>query len=331
MAFYSTICPECKKEIQVPDDAASARCMYCGANIQNKKPVSVSVVPNINNLLGLARTALAANNVSEAEKYYTQVLEYDPSISEAWFGKGKSAGLQSTLNNIRLNDAIVSFKNAVGSAPDNEKNKMLEDCITEINNLAVTIYGMADRNMQQFVSLPNIYNDYVTQMMQLINALDEVAMWAPNNKVILENIIHFCKVLIEGIQYRDEFDNNVPKAWNLTPEYEKLMRDKISTTSEKIKSIDPNYIAPNPEAKKAENCFVITATLGDSHHPSVCLLRRFRDEWLIHKNFGKNFIIWYYKNGPSLANIIRNNKLLRKLSYYLIVIPATKIAKIILK
>lgn len=331
MSFHSQVCPSCKKEIQVPDDVDNARCMYCGANISTQPLCNQSQAANIDNYLGLARTALAADNVEEAEKYFTLVLEQNPSISEAWFGKGKAAALQSSLNKIRLNDAIVSFKNAIGVAQDNEKEKVLEECINEINNIAVYLYSAADKHLKEFVSLPNIYEDYVTQMLQLISALEEVAEWNPNNKVVLENIMHYCTVLIEGVQYKDQYDNNTPKAWNLTPEYETLMRNKIAATSEKIKAIDPSYEPPNPEAKKAEACFVITATMGDPYHPYVCLLRKFRDEWLTDREFGRKFISWYYQHGPSLAEIIRRSRILRYISFYLVVLPATKLAKLLIK
>ena len=68
MAFRSAQCPSCKKEIQVPDDAESSLCMYCGQSIIVKDIVQITVGPNIANLLGLARTASAAGNPAEAER-----------------------------------------------------------------------------------------------------------------------------------------------------------------------------------------------------------------------------------------------------------------------
>ena len=95
MAFRATQCPACKKDIQVPDDAEMAICMYCGQSILVKDAIHITVGPSITNLLGLARTADVAGNDAEAETYYNRVLELDPTISEAWIGKGKSAGWQS--------------------------------------------------------------------------------------------------------------------------------------------------------------------------------------------------------------------------------------------
>ena len=105
MAFYSTKCPACKKDIQVPDEVEVSICMYCGQKILLKAIEQVNVGPTLKNLLGLARTADISGNAAEAEIYYNRVLEIDPSISEAWFGKGKSAGWQSSIKNMRFRAA----------------------------------------------------------------------------------------------------------------------------------------------------------------------------------------------------------------------------------
>lgn len=77
---------------------------------------------NINNLLGMARTALLGGNHQEALEYFNRVLEIDPNISEAWIGKGKSAAWQSNLVNIRLPEALISFQHAIANSDPSQKN-----------------------------------------------------------------------------------------------------------------------------------------------------------------------------------------------------------------
>ncbi len=56
MAFILTTCGSCGKEIQVPDDIDSAKCMYCGCDVNFKKSITPNV-SSIDNFLTLARTA----------------------------------------------------------------------------------------------------------------------------------------------------------------------------------------------------------------------------------------------------------------------------------
>lgn len=290
---------------------------------------------NIDTLLELAKTASAANNAEQAEKYYTQILEIDPKNSEAWFEKGKAVSLLSSLNNIpvRINETITYFKKSIDNSTEDKKDETVEKCLTELNNLVTDFYVLSNKHLNEFVTLPNSYEDFIKRVISLTVALEQASEWNPKNKIILDNIMYMCVALIEGVEYKDPSENNISKVWILTPEFEKIVRDKISATSDKIKKINPEYVAPNPTPKKPEesNCFVITATMGNPNHPNVVLLREFRDSWLSHRKYGNRIITLYYKYGPIIAEYIRNNYYLRKISYYFIVKPAVFLVKRMMK
>jgi hypothetical protein len=60
-------------------------------------------------------------------------------------------------------------------------------------------------------------------------------------------------------------------------------------------------------SKKPEKqgfCFVATACFGDYDHPTVRLLRQFRDTELQRAPFGKTVISLYYRHGRSLASLV---------------------------
>ena len=57
-------------------------------------------------------------------------------------------------------------------------------------------------------------------------------------------------------------------------------------------------------------CFVATATMGSYINPIVLQLRSFRDTYLVKRNWGRNFIHFYYKWGPYPANLIKKNCLI---------------------
>jgi len=56
-----------------------------------------------------------------------------------------------------------------------------------------------------------------------------------------------------------------------------------------------------------DGCFIATATYGDYNHPKVIEFRKFRDDFLSKKIFGRFFIKVYYLISPHLSGIVRHN------------------------
>jgi hypothetical protein len=301
--------------------------MYCGQSILIKDIIQITVGPNITNLLGLARTANMAGNFVEAETYYTRVLELDPTISEAWVGKGRSAGWQSSIVNMRFGEVLTSFGHAIETATETEKLSTISLCLDEINHLVVTLHGMARKHMLEYVALPNTWTEYINQIGQMLTTLETASTWLPTDRTTLDNIVHLCKDNIEGVSYKDPYDNNTPKGWWLSPQYEALIYQKLNAAVNSLTTIDRNYAPPSVEKKKPDLYFVVTATMGDAQHPTVNLLRQFRDQWILARPGGKSFVLWYYRYGPLAANFIRDSRWLRAMSFILIVAPAAWLAR----
>lgn len=317
-------CPACGKEIITQGDTPVSFCNFCGAAM----PPDITGVhhESFSNIMGLARTAQESDNLAEAEKYFTRALEIDPRNAEAWYGKGHASGWQSTLANIRVKESLVAFKNAIGTAPDENKQSTRDRCLDDLNHLVVTLYRLSREHLTEFVAVKGTWESYIFQILELILALEEVSEWDLQNKTILENIIHLCADLMEGITYTDPYDNNTSKALWLSDTYESLVKSKRDSAISKIKIIDPNYQAPSIVKKELKSCFVITATLGNPDHPTVVLLKQFREQWLKNKKYGSSIIKFYNKYGPIAAKIIASHKILQYISYVVIVLPAKQIA-----
>lgn len=331
MSFVSAQCPSCLKSIQVPTDIERSKCMYCGADVSTPSLTATAPAVSVTNLLGMARTASLAGNAAEAETYFNRVLELDPRNSEAWLGKGKSAAWQSSLSNMRTQEMAVAFGHAIGTSDAGSQPEMIEACVHETNHVVATLYGMANKQMHEFVSLESTWDCYISQVYQLLSGLESALEWNPNSINTLENIVHLCKDNIEGVTYRDPFDNNAPKGWTLSPDYERMIQQKLEAASNKLKLLNPEYVAPTIEKKKPDACFVVTATMGDERHPTVSLLREFRATVLSGSVAGEEFIRWYYQNGPKLARVVRVSKCRRILSYFVVVLPAAFVASLVLR
>lgn len=69
--------------------------------------------------------------------------------------------------------------------------------------------------------------------------------------------------------------------------------------------------------------------MGSYDHPEVMKLRNFRDNWILEKKWGENFVTWYYHYGAIGAKYIEKSFLLKKVCYLLIVKPLVLLTKLI--
>ncbi len=88
-----------------------------------------------------------------------------------------------------------------------------------------------------------------------------------------------------------------------------------------------SIITAKSESKSSAGCFIATAVMDDYNHPIVLDLRKFRDNWLINRAWGKEFTNWYYINGPKAAKRIERSNMLKKITYFLLVKPLHFIIK----
>jgi hypothetical protein len=107
--------------------------------------------------------------------------------------------------------------------------------------------------------------------------------------------------------------------------------EKCEKKDEQIRKAGEVNIENLKEIKKSSGCFIATATMGSYNHPVVMDLRYFRDNSLLTKDWGKCFVNWYYKNGPFAARLIEKSSILKKITYYFIILPLHGIIKIFFK
>lgn len=317
-------CTECGIEIRETDKF----CGECGAPaVSGILRASKSSAPDPNSvatLMGMAKTAEIGSNNAEALEYYNRVLETDPTIAEAWIGKGRAAAWQSTLANFRVSEGIIAFQHAISNAGE-ARPAVIVEVVDELNKIVAALYGLARKHMEEFAALDRTWPSYLGQVAQMLDALDQAEMWAPRNKVTLENIVHLTKDNIEGYKYWDSL-YRVSGLHGITPEYEAKLRNMMDQAIAALREIDDNYAAPIVEKKQADACFVVTATMGDFNHPDVVLLRQFRDQWILKHQGGHTVVAYYYRVGPWIAAWIEKTTLRRRIAYRLIVRPAVHFA-----
>lgn len=189
---------------------------------------------NIDNLMGMGRSAELARNNDEAISYYNRVLEADPTYSEAWFGKGRAAGWLSSLANIRINETVVAFGHAIGSSESDERQARAERAADEIGPLVQALYKMARDHAIQFPTVADSQAKYITISATLLDVLTNARQWNPNNRANLETEVLIARQLLDR---------------GTTPEYGAVLRSQMDDANTRLEAIDPEYKRPGLAAK----------------------------------------------------------------------------------
>ncbi|XOF33411.1 MAG: delta-60 repeat domain-containing protein [Candidatus Electrothrix sp. YB6] len=82
------------------------------------------------------------------------------------------------------------------------------------------------------------------------------------------------------------------------------------------------YYGNSVTFQTADSCFVATAAFGSLFHPSVKILRDFRDRFMLHNSAGRALVRLYYHYSPPIADVISANGTLRSATRILL-LPIT--------
>lgn len=110
-------------------------CQVCGAKysveavkkLMVQGPAGGNNNQAIDNYFEMAKRAYDANNLSETENYCNKVTEIDPNHYQALALKGKAAGWQSSLGNIRFAEAVNYYLLAIENAPEEERQALVSE------------------------------------------------------------------------------------------------------------------------------------------------------------------------------------------------------------
>ena len=114
------VCQTCGTKYSVEE----AKKMMIEGTVNVTGTVKVDNTDQIKNYLEMASSAYEAGNKSESETYCNRIIEIEPQNYEAWFMKGRAAGWQSTLANIRIEESVQCFSKAVDYAPEDKAEEI---------------------------------------------------------------------------------------------------------------------------------------------------------------------------------------------------------------
>jgi len=179
-------------------DVGAKNCNYCGSviEIESAKDNYLSSLKSENgNLMAMAETAIEASNYEEALQYFNRVLEKNISNSDAWLGKGIAIVYTSKIGDLKINEAIAYWKNALKHAPNQEA--MGKRIAKEINEVVNKFYPSLENHFIQFKSLDNSFQELVGKFIILEKAQDYATQLDPQNIKYYETGYGLCKRVID--------------------------------------------------------------------------------------------------------------------------------------
>lgn len=149
-----------------------------------------------------------------------------------------------------------------------------------------------------------------------------IARWNEKFVPIKLQFENYIKGILASYMPEDFYLGNEKIMWEYSfPMDSKFVANKISEIQEK------GHKRRRFKEQMSPNCFIATATMGSYDHPVVVDLREFRDNWLLERKWGVTFTNWYYTHGRKAAILIEKSTILKKISYFLIVLPLHLIIK----
>lgn len=146
------VCQSCGTKYSVEE----ARKIMVEGTVEVAGTVKIDDSAKIDNYYTMAENAYDASNKQEAENYCNKIIEIDPSNYKAWFLKGKAAGWQSTLRNIRIEESVNCFTKAIDIAPEEEVEDIKAEAASEISSLSTALMRLSCDNFEKYPSEDNM-------------------------------------------------------------------------------------------------------------------------------------------------------------------------------
>lgn len=164
----------------------------------------------IENYLEMAQQAIQSGNNAEAENYCNKIIEIMPEHASAWLLKGRAAGWQSTLGNIRFSETLNCFANAVRNTAEEDKATVIEECKQEVSQLSKALLRLRGERFAKWPDedeLSGFLNDLSTIMQAILQFYEMTGA-----SIDKEELISSLAIII---------NNSVIDAWNnvIDPEF----------------------------------------------------------------------------------------------------------------
>ena len=162
------VCQSCGIKYSVEE----ARKMMIAGTVNVAGTVKVDNSASIDNYFKMAKSAYESSNQKEAENYCNKIIEIEPENYKAWLLKGKSAGWQSTLAKLRIEEAVNCFTKAVDNAPKDDIRRVKKEASDEIERLSTALMSLCCENFARYPSNDNANS--ILQNLKLVQLYTQI-------------------------------------------------------------------------------------------------------------------------------------------------------------
>ncbi len=224
------LCPSCGAAVNLTAGQDEINCTYCGTLV--KRPEAEAQFAEVKNskfggTLLIAETAQEGGSYAEALTYYNKVIEQQPDFAGAWLNKGICTVRTSKIGDLKIPEAISSWRAAIKFAknPDAMKKRVA----LEINNVVSAFYPVLEDHYRKFSGVDDAYEEHVHRFQLLDSALALALEFNPESKTIAENGISLCDRFIESVRRAPEYGGAVadmiaPKIKSYKSKYEQAFK-----------------------------------------------------------------------------------------------------------
>ena len=242
-------------------------------------------------------------------------------------------------------DALLKKINRLVDKPDTKSEKTLEGfdyplMIIDSVSLGEHLLKKAKKPLREIEELLGKLDPVYTETINKVYTEINFCGVLPFNKFIKklnqntenyksnESLIHTCDLSMIVKLYENAFRDLVGLEVPIKAVMSKNKLGIVKTNRDIQRESTPPR---RPPPDNTGSCFIATATLGSYNHSQVVELRVFRDEWILAKSWGIDFVKWYYHYGAIAARFIEKSFVLKKLSYLFVVKPLVTLSRILKK
>lgn len=178
------LCPSCGAAVNLTAGQTDTKCHYCDSVVtQQQAEAQASEVKHSKfaGSLMIAETAQEGGSYAEAINYFNKVIEQEPTFADAWLNKGICMVRTSKIGDLKIPEAISSWKAAIKFAKNPEAMK--KRVATEITDAVSGFYPVLDQHYIQFRNLDNALDEHGSRFLLLESALSLALELSPSVRI----------------------------------------------------------------------------------------------------------------------------------------------------
>ena len=196
------VCQSCGTKYSVEE----AKKLMLEGTVDITGTVIIDESTKIDNYFTMAENAYKAGNEQEAESYCNKIIEIDPKNHNAWFLKGKAAGWQSNLKNIRIGEAVNCFNKAIDNAPEETIEHIKKEAADEISSLSKSLMKLCCDNFARYPS-----NDNKTDILNNLQMVKSYSLLLLNKCGVKPKEFYKDVAIMMNTSVCDAWDNVITK------------------------------------------------------------------------------------------------------------------------